>query len=57
MSWDYIVTVPEFIISKQNAEKRPEPSVDCIQRASMANCDLAISLMHKLEMALNALGG
>jgi len=57
MSWDYIVTVPEFIISKQDAEKRPEPSVDCIQRASMANCDLAISLMHKLEMALNALGG
>ena len=45
------------IISKQDAEKRPEPPVDCIQRASMANCDLAISLMHKLEMALNALGG
>ena len=45
------------IISKQTAEKRPEPYVDCIQRASMANCDLAISVMHKLEMALNALGG
>jgi len=45
------------LISKQDTEKLPEPSVDCIQRASMANCDLAISLMHKLEMALNALGG
>lgn len=31
--------------------------IDCIQRASLDNCDLAISLMHKLEMALNALGG
>ena len=45
------------LISKQDAEKRPETNVDCIQRASMANCDLAISLMHKLEMVLNALGG
>ena len=45
------------IISKQGAEKRPEPPVDCIQRASMANCDMAISLMHKMEMALAALGG
>ena len=45
------------LISKQDAEKRPEPTVDCIQSASMANCDLAIALMHKLEMALNALGG
>lgn len=45
------------LISKQAAEKRPESSPDCIQSASMANCDLAISLMHKLEMALAALGG
>ena len=45
------------LISKQTAEKCPEPTVDCIQRASMANCDLAISVMHKLEMVLNALGG
>lgn len=45
------------LISKQTAEKRPEPPLDCIQSASMANCDLAISVMHKLEMALNALGG
>ena len=45
------------LISKQPAEKRPEAQSDCIQSASMANCDLAISIMHKLEMALNALGG
>lgn len=45
------------LISKQNAEKRPDANPDCIQTASMANCDLAIALMHKLEMALNALGG
>ena len=45
------------LISNAGEEKRPEPTVDCIQRASVANCDLAISVMHKLEMALNALGG
>lgn len=38
-------------------KKMQEPNVDSMQRASMENCDLAIALMHKLEMALAALGG
>ena len=46
------------LISNTGEEKTSvPPSIDCIQRASMANCDLAISVMHKLEMALAALGG
>lgn len=47
----------EAISNYREEEKRPDMPLDCIQRASMNNCDLAIALMHKLEMALNALGG
>ena len=46
------------LISNTGEEKTGvPPAIDCIQRASMGNCDLAITVMHKLEMALNALGG
>ena len=38
-------------------EKTREPNVDSMQRASMENCDLAINVMHKLEMVLSVLGG
>lgn len=46
------------LISNAGEEKTSvPPAIDCMQKHSMANCDLAISIMHKLEMALNALGG
>lgn len=45
----------EFIC-RHDAEKRPDPQPDCLQEASLANCDLAVSVMHKLELALSVLG-
>lgn len=47
----------ELISHYLEEEKNTKAPIDCIQRASVDNCDLAISVMHKLEMALAALGG
>lgn len=39
---------------KPAAKDRP---IESVQQASMFNVDLAVEVMHKLEMALNVLGG
>ena len=43
-------------ICKSVAEKRLDPQMSCLQEASMANADLAISVMHKLELVISAIG-
>ena len=42
---------------QEEKTKAPPDSCDSMQKASMLNCDLAVEVMHKLEMALNVLGG
>ncbi len=48
-----------IIMLCNNAEEKVknEPHADSMQRASMENCDLAINVMHKLELVLSVLGG
>jgi len=36
---------------------RADTPLDSLQRAAITNCDLAICVMHKLELALSVLGG
>lgn len=46
-----------LLANVQEEQTQCKAPVDSLQRASVNNCDLAISVMHKIELALNILGG
>ena len=48
--------INSLLANVQEEQTQCKAPIDSMQRASMNNCDLAISLMHKIELALSVLG-